>query len=454
MIDLAKYKFTSLRLGGVDGTRRLTATLAVVMAGLALLALPVGAVTAGVSTAQPTDDGIAASGVSDAVTSGVSGAVTSGVSGAVTSGVSGDTAGVSAASVDHQTACEFPVTRTDATGTEVTIEQRPERVTTLAPSAAQTMWEIGGKSQVVGVSQFASYLSDADERANVSAAGRGVSVEKIVATEPDLVLAPGVISPETVESLRDAGLTVFALPQSTSIADVRNKTTLIGRLTGNCAGATATNEWMTANVETAREATADRDRASVLYPVGGGFFAGRNTFINAVIRAAGGANALPQNASFAGYPQVNSETVIASDPDALIVTGFTAGLLGSSPYSELDAVQNDRTVQVNRNWMNQPAPRSVVYAVRNVTRGLHPDAAESAEFPERGEFTTPTPTPSPTPTDTVESVTDNTETTDTATPSAVDDTQPATTDSDGPGFGIAVALVALAAAGLLARRRE
>jgi len=33
----------------------------------------------------------------------------------------------------------FPVTLTDATGTEVTLDERPERVTTTNPSAAQVM---------------------------------------------------------------------------------------------------------------------------------------------------------------------------------------------------------------------------------------------------------------------------------------------------------------------------
>ena len=43
--------------------------------------------------------------------------------------------------------CSFPVTMTDATGTEITIDERPERVTTTNPSAAQTMWESAAASR-------------------------------------------------------------------------------------------------------------------------------------------------------------------------------------------------------------------------------------------------------------------------------------------------------------------
>ncbi|MFB6078001.1 MAG: cobalamin ABC transporter substrate-binding protein, partial [Halarchaeum sp.] len=66
------------------------------------------------------------------------------------------------------TTCAFPVTVTDATGANVTVADEPGRIVTLNPSAAQTAWEIGAKPKVVGVSQYASYLDGASERANVS----------------------------------------------------------------------------------------------------------------------------------------------------------------------------------------------------------------------------------------------------------------------------------------------
>ena len=91
--------------------------------------------------------------------------------------VDATTADAGAADADSlartQADCGYPYSAEDATGTEVTLEERPERITTLNPSAAQTMWEIGGEDQVVGVTQYASYLEGADERTNVSAAASG-----------------------------------------------------------------------------------------------------------------------------------------------------------------------------------------------------------------------------------------------------------------------------------------
>ncbi|MEF8772443.1 MAG: vitamin B12 ABC transporter substrate-binding protein BtuF, partial [Halodesulfurarchaeum sp.] len=74
----------------------------------------------------------------------------------VTTGAVGIMGSVTAQS--ETTDCSFPLTVTDATGEEVEIEEPPESVVTLAPSAAQTMWEIGAQEQVVGISDRGTYL--------------------------------------------------------------------------------------------------------------------------------------------------------------------------------------------------------------------------------------------------------------------------------------------------------
>ncbi|QLG63947.1 ABC transporter substrate-binding protein [Halorarum salinum] len=338
--------------------------------------------------------------------------------------------------------CEFPFTATDATGTEVTVEERPERVTTLNPSAAQTMWEIGGEEQVVGVSQFALYLDGAETRENVSASGFGVSVERVVGTEPDLVLAPNSIPVETVEALRGSGLTVFHVTEQTNVTTVREKTTLIGQLTGNCEGAAEANAWMDANVEAAAEATADEEPVRALYPLGGGYVVNTGTFISTMLEVSGATNVVGEREFDGGYPQVNDEVIVELAPEYLVLTDSSAHTVEGEPYASTPAVENGNTVTVDANWMNQPAPRSVVYGVRNLTEGFHPDAAANAEFVARGDVTVEsgdgTETASPTSDSTSEGET------------TADESEP--TETSAAGFGAAVAALAVLTSALLARR--
>lgn len=357
------------------------------------------------------------------------------------------------------TQCSFPFTATDATGTEVTVEEKPERVTTLSPSAAQTMWDIGGKEQVVGLTQFALYLDGAESRTNVSAAGFGVDNEKVVGTEPDLVLAPNVVSNETVAKLRDAGLTVFRLEAATSIEDVAQKTTLMGKLTGNCEGAAKMNAWMNKNVEAAQQAVDGTENPKVIYPLGGGYVAADDTFIDSMMTAAGATNVAAQ-ANLSGYPQISDERVVELAPEIVLVTSPAgAAILDSEPYASTPAGENNRTVMVDVNNLNQPAPRSVVFAVRNMTRGFHPDAYGQAQFVSKSEASASSRSTDSNDATTAETTsTDSTEMTETADGTAAGTPTVSTqTDTSTPGFDLAtaiVALVALLAMTLLASRRR
>jgi len=350
----------------------------------------------------------------------------------------------------EESQCTFPVEVEDATGTTVRIEEDPDRVVTLAPSAAQTMWELDARDEVVGVSQFARYLDGAEERANVSAPGFGnYDVETIVALEPDIVLAPNVVANQTVQQLREAGLTVVKFGAATSVEDVERKTTLIGRLTGNCEAAAETNRWMNQNVDAARDAVADRDRVRVLY-LTGTFTTGAETFVNDILVTAGGRNVIAE-AGVEGFAPVNEEVVAERDPQWIVVTSGGTNVLEEAPYNSTTAGQEGNLLVVNVNYLNQPAPRSVVYAVRNVTEALHPDAYGPDDYVSRSEASrTTTTTTSATTTDA-----DGTTTTaSTTTTSATTTTPTATTDAGTPGFTVGVALVAAALALVALRRRR
>jgi iron complex transport system substrate-binding protein len=327
--------------------------------------------------------------------------------------------------------CAFPVTRTDATGTDVTLSARPERIATLSPSAAQTLWEIGARDRVVGVSEFADYLDGTDDLPVVNTASGGIQSERLVALDPDLVIAPGTISAETVATLRDRGLTVFAMESPSTIEGVADATTLLGRLTGECAGAAETNAWMRANVAAVREAVADEPRPTALYVFSDGWTVGEETFISDVLTTAGTRNVAVGAVS--GYARISPEVVRERDPE-WIVYNSRDGIPDATAYRETTAVRENRTVEVNVDYLNQPAPRSIVRAVRTVAMAVHPDAVDESNYVSRSSVTATPPT-------------GDGAATATRTP-----TERSTT-SDSPGFGVGTAVAALGAALLLARRR-
>jgi iron complex transport system substrate-binding protein len=225
------------------------------------------------------------------------------------------------------------------------------------------------------VTQYAAYLDGADERANVSAEGFGVSVERVVDTEPDLVLVPNASSASTAETLRNQNLTVYHFAAATSIEDIAEKTETTGRLVGNCEGAAETNEEMNDAVAAAEERTADLDRPDALYPLGDGYVAANNTFINSIMEAGGANNVAAAEGD--GYPQLSSEVILQTDPELILVTTPDAAILEEEPYASTTAGTEGNYVVMNVNYLNQPAPRSVIESTTTLSTAVEELQTES-----------------------------------------------------------------------------
>lgn len=361
-------------------------------------------------------------------------------------GVAGQ-AGTATTAVD----CEFPVTATDATGTDVTVSEEPKDVVVLAPSAAQTMWAIDAEEKVVGmpVNTYTAYLEGSEERVNVVGQDGTPIQEEIVALEPDLVLAPNVILNETVENLRRAtdDVPVYRFRDAKSLSDVAAKTELTGRLVGEFDTAASVSAETRGTVDAIEEAVADEERPRAYYVLGGGWSAGNGTFINELITAAGARN-IAADAGINGYQEVNPEIITERDPEILVVPEGIP-VPDSAAINGTTAVQEDNIVRVDANFINQPGPETMG-VLRNLAGSFHPDPYESAdidaaETPEptqcQADLVTESPTPTDAPTET-----------DAPTATTQPDTATETPGASGPGFTAAIALLAMVGALLLGRR--
>lgn len=338
----------------------------------------------------------------------------------------------------QETDCGYPYSATDATGTEVSVDDRPERIVALQASTSQILWEVGARDRVVGmpVRAYTAYLNGSEERTDVlTEDGRSVDVEQVVALEPDLVIAPSSIPNSTVEQLRDADVTVYKFEFDRSIESIYAKTNLVGRLVGNCQQANATVEEMRADVERVENAVEGREAPRTLYYFYN-FTAGDGTFIHEVIETAGGDN-VAANAGITGYREISDEVVAEHDPQWIITPG-DAPLPEREPFPSTTAYRENQTLSVNPNYMNQPAPR-VVIPMLEIAQALHPEAFENETTETETETETETAEPE---TATAETAADG--------DSLVETT---TTAEDGPGFGAVAAVLALLAVALLARRR-
>ncbi len=125
----------------------------------------------------------------------------------------------------------FPVTITDDTGRAVAVDREPKRVVSLAPSNTEILFALGLGPSVVGVTDFCDYPAEAKDKPKMG--GIKPSLEKIVAAQPDLVLAIAETAgpPEIATKLEGLGIKVLVLGAK-NIDGITADIQLVGKATG------------------------------------------------------------------------------------------------------------------------------------------------------------------------------------------------------------------------------
>jgi len=327
--------------------------------------------------------------------------------------------------------CTYPIEVTDGTSETVTVEEEPEDVVVLGANVAQQLWAMDAQAKVVGMPIFSgsAYLDNRTEYAQDIADDIGFPVhEEVVALEPDLVLAPSIITPEDVSALRELGLTVYSAPTEESLADVYADIERTGQLVGEYEAAAAVLGEMRGTVEAIEAATAEESPVSVLYWQGGGWTAGNNTVENDLITHAGGENIAAGEID--GYGELSEEIIVDSDPEFLVLH---EGVPIPDEVSGTTAVEENQVVRVSPDFLSQVGPR-MTEPLGAMAQAFHPDAYDETAIESAD----------PVPVGQCES-----------TAGAGDADGATTSDADGDGAGLTVvaAALALASVALLARRR-
>ena len=340
------------------------------------------------------------------------------------------------------------LTITDDFGRTVTIEEVPARIISSSPTNTEILFAIGAGDRVVGVTEYCNYPAEAKEKPVIGGVST-VSIEKVVALEPDLVLGDELNGKETFERLEELGITVVGL-NPTNISEILAGIMLVGRITGEDENATSLVAEMERRIEEIKNKTWDVKRPKVAHvtwhdPI---WVAGSGTVQNELIEIAGGENAF---SDIDDWSTVSLEVFIDKNPDVIIVS-VGHGVVGMQSYDYIlgderlkvvNAVKNERVYTINADVISRAGPRIV-----NATETVYGCLSEFFNITE--EVPTATATPSP-------AITTTTSPTQTATSSptstpAVTLTPTPTATPESSGFEAVLAVVGLLAVTYLLRR--
>jgi len=274
----------------------------------------------------------------------------------------------------------FPVTVTGYDGTEVAIAEQPKRIVSLTPAATETLFAIGAGDRIVGRSEdpnpFPAEAAALPALTNMMA----VDVEKVVALEPDLVIAGGLgFTPDdSIAQLRNAGIPVLVVYAS-DVAGVMGDIRTIGKASGATEAANTLADGMQADIDAiAAAATAGvTTRPRVFYEIdatGDIYGPADKSFIAEMVNLAGG------DAVTTGSPDVYSiplERLIEANPDVILLGDAAYGVTpeavaGRTGWGTMTAVTSGAIRPVDDVVITRPGPR-LGEGLRALAKAVNPD---------------------------------------------------------------------------------
>ncbi|MDR9757794.1 MAG: cobalamin-binding protein [Syntrophomonadaceae bacterium] len=266
---------------------------------------------------------------------------------------------------------------TDDFGNQVKLDHYPERIVSLVPSNTEILFALGLGGKVVGVTTYCDYPEEAKDKPKIG--DLTGNVEEIVALEPDLVLAKGILNDDAVNKLRKLDIPVLCLDPE-SIEGVYRAIELIAQATGtNDKGEEIIGE-MKKKIDSVEKKVAKipaEERLRVFIEVGSDplYTAGKDTFVHELVTLAGGINIADE---LSGYQIYSSEAVVKNNPDVILsadsyYVDIKQEIKKRAGWEEINAVQEGKVIyELDTNLLNRPGPRSAL-ALELIAKALYPE---------------------------------------------------------------------------------
>ena len=272
------------------------------------------------------------------------------------------------------------VSVTDAEGRAVVIRDA-SRVVSVGGALTEIVYALGAEAKLVGVDSTSLYPAPARSLPQVGYQ-RTLATEGVLSLAPTLLLATEDAGPPTVlAQLGAAGVALLRLPGKASPELVPTRIRGVGLALGKQAEAEALADHVERQLAALADAlakTPERPKVLFLFATSPGTLsiAGRDTAADAMIRLAGGRNAVVE---YAGYKPMATEAAIAAAPDVVLATtegvrqiGGPEAVLALPGFASSPAARSRRLIDIDALALLGFGPR-VAEVAWTIARGLHPD---------------------------------------------------------------------------------
>ena len=256
----------------------------------------------------------------------------------------------------------------DEFGRSVTLRSQPRRIVSLAPSVTETLFALGLKDRIIGVTSFCDYPPETAAVEKVGDTQRP-SIEKIVSLKPDLVVVSTSSELEPfVKRLDDLGIPVY-VSNPRNVDEVLRSIDGLGQVTGAVDKARELVNEMRERIERVEYRTSNRPKPAVLLLLGTEplITAGSTSFLNDLINRAGGRSISGDIAS--DYPQFSFETAVERKPEVIFIEAGEDTL--PARLKDTPAGKSGRVFHLADELLLRPGPR-IVDGLEAMAEKIHP----------------------------------------------------------------------------------
>jgi iron complex transport system substrate-binding protein len=264
-------------------------------------------------------------------------------------------------------------------------KQAPSRIVSLSPHITETLFALGAGSQVIAVTRYCDYPSEAIALPNVGGL-LDVNIEAIVALKADLVIL--LSSQQSIQhQLNTLGISTLAV-DSRTLNDIQSTIRAVGLATGHQQKATQLLTQMTEQIAAITLAVEPLTKPTVMISVSHSlgdnalhsvYIAGQQDFYNDLLQIAGGENVYQR--AYPKVPHISLEGILNLNPDVIIDIFPEADDHSASldvtyaqwmTLTSVKAVQNKQVHLIQADYATIPGPR-VITLLKQLVSVLHPE---------------------------------------------------------------------------------
>ena len=231
------------------------------------------------------------------------------------------------------------------------------KIISLAPNVTEIIYALGAGDRLVGRTDYCNYPEQALEVTSIGTLW-DPNLEAVLSLDADIAIASSIVDPAFIESLQKAGLTAYQFYEEESLEGTYGLIREVAAAIGLEDEGVKLADSVKSRIDSVREKTAsipDDHRVSAVYIISygdwGDYAATGDTYLNDVIEAAGGINAVKEGL----YWSISKELLLAQDPDVVFLGAYSytdpyaevQNFRSLAPYSDLTASRKAQVYTVN-----------------------------------------------------------------------------------------------------------